>query len=408
MLPLLSPLSLSKRAEALNHALLERVIMMSPSPNDHHHRLHVETGNNGNGHNEQKNGSHMVGRYAPLTPSPSKYRRNGSTTKRNFFICAMSLTLICIGYLYMDYTISQSIVDMIGLRGDRGGGITSDSTRKAHAWGKGVEPGSVKSISVLGERNSGTTWVYDHLGQCFNHTVPVRRRLSRYKHWFQHETDRKDRQYEGSLVLAQFRNIFEWTRAMQATPHHAPAHLDIKDWREYVTKTWTMKRFGKDLNMTDDEKSGRAGPICQEGFYYRDVITCHVRPYPDGYWDGKKHKHRFSEHQPFYEMRSDGSGEPYDNVLEMRAAKIYNFLNTTNFPWVEDMWVLRYEDLLKEGTANLIKSIEKVTGVKSNCTASPPQNRKKREIDKGLRKYLLSDKNVDWKAERMIGYTKND
>jgi len=319
-------------------------------------------------------------------------------------------------YLYLDYNASQRIIEMAGMRkqqSDKGDGKSSvdkDVQHAAHSWGRGVKEGAVKSISVLGERNSGTTWVYDHLGTCFNHTVPVRRRLTRYKHWFQHQTDRKDRQYEGSLVLAQFRNIFEWTRAMQATPHHAPAHLDVKDWKEYVTKTWTMERVGKDLNMTDDEKSGKAGPICQEGFFYKDVITCHVRPYPDGYWDGtydgKKRKHRYSEHQPFYEMKNDGSGEPYDNVLQMRAAKINNFLDTVSFPWVEDTWVLRYEDLLKEGTQHLIESIEKVTGVKANCTASPPQNRKKREIDPDLRKYLLNEKNVDWKAEKLIGYEK--
>ena len=382
--------------------------MRSPEPSSNGHRK----GENGNGNGNGK----MKGRYDPqLTPSPSKYRRK-SNSRRNFLLCAFTLMLMGVLYLYLDYNASQRIIEMAGMRkqqGDKGNGKSSvdkDVQHAAHSWGRGVKEGAVKSISVLGERNSGTTWVYDHLGTCFNHTVPVRRRLTRYKHWFQHQTDRKDRQYEGSLVLAQFRNIFEWTRAMQATPHHAPAHLDVKDWKEYVTKTWTMERVGKDLNMTDDEKSGKAGPICQEGFFYKDVITCHVRPYPDGYWDGtydgKKRRHRYSEHQPFYEMRNDGSGEPYDNVLQMRAAKIYNFLDTVSFPWVEDTWVLRYEDLLKEGTQHLIESIEKVTGVKANCTASPPQNRKKREIDPDLREYLLNEKNVDWKAEKLIGYEK--
>ena len=114
-----------------------------------------------------------------------------------------------------------------------------------------------------------------------------------------------------------------------------------------------MERFGKDLNMTEDEKSGKAGPICQEDFYYKDVITCNIRPYPDGYWDGtydgKKRKHRYSEHQPFYEMRNDGSGEPYDNVLQMRAAKIYNFLDTVKFPWVE----ARAEMIVHPGRAGI-------------------------------------------------------
>jgi hypothetical protein len=33
--------------------------------------------------------------------------------------------------------------------------------------------GSIKSIALLGERNSGTRWIYGHLGMCFNHTIPV-------------------------------------------------------------------------------------------------------------------------------------------------------------------------------------------------------------------------------------------
>jgi hypothetical protein len=192
---------------------------------------------------------------------------------------------------------------------------------------------------------------------------------------------------------------------MQATPHHAPDHLDIKDWKEFVTKKWTMKRFGKDLNMTEDEKSGEAGPVCQEDFFYRDIISCQTRPYPDDYWENRKH--RYSEHQPFYEMRNDGSGEPYDNVLDMRAAKIENFLETKKFPWVEDVWVIRYESLLKEGTAHLIEVIERATGIRSTCKASPPQNRKKRDINPGLKKWLLDEEHVDWGLEKKIGYTKD-
>jgi hypothetical protein len=33
--------------------------------------------------------------------------------------------------------------------------------------------GSIKSISLLGERNTGTRWIYGHLGMCFNNTLPV-------------------------------------------------------------------------------------------------------------------------------------------------------------------------------------------------------------------------------------------
>ena len=151
--------------------------------------------------------------------------------------------------------------------------------------------------------------------------------------------------------------------------------------------------------MTEEQKSD--GRVCQENFQYKDIVTCNLRPYPDGYWNAT-HKHRYSEHQPFYEMRNDGSGEPYDNILEFRAAKIDNFLSVSQYPWVKDLWVLRYETLLLEGTKPIIAAIEKITGVKATCDPSPPQSRKKRKVDKDLQKWLKQ--HVDWDMEGRIGY----
>ncbi len=53
-----------------------------------------------------------------------------------------------------------------------------------------------------------------HLGLCFNHSIPVRRRLKRYKHWFQDETLPSE-SFQGALVLAMFRNPFDWVEAMR-------------------------------------------------------------------------------------------------------------------------------------------------------------------------------------------------
>ncbi len=72
---------------------------------------------------------------------------------------------------------------------------------------------NIKAISILGERNSGTTWIYEHLGECFNHSIPVRRRLTRYKHWFQDE--RVGSVTEDTLVISMFRNPFEWVEGMR-------------------------------------------------------------------------------------------------------------------------------------------------------------------------------------------------
>ena len=53
-----------------------------------------------------------------------------------------------------------------------------------------------------------------HLNKCFNHSIPIKRRLTRYKHWFQDENV-DEKIVNGTLVLAMFRNPFEWIEAMR-------------------------------------------------------------------------------------------------------------------------------------------------------------------------------------------------
>ena len=158
-----------------------------------------------------------------------------------------------------------------------------------------------------------------------------------------------------------------------------------------------MPRVGLDL-LIDEAK--RSTTVCQENFLYRDIRSCFTRPYPKD----KFQKTRYSEHQPFYEMRNDQSGEPYKNVLELRSAKIDNFLSTRDYKGIHDLWVIQYEQLLNNGTASIISQLEEVTGVKARCCPSPPQNRKRRQIDPQLIQHLL--KHLDWGKEKKIGYDK--
>ena len=174
----------------------------------------------------------------------------------------------------------------------------------------------------------------------------------------------------------------------------------FKEWKEFVSKPWTMQRVGKDLDMTEQEKSKKNA--CQEYFNFRDLISCHVRPYPKGTFN----KTHYSEHQPFYEMRYDGTGEPFDNILQMRAAKIRNFLSTRDFMGVTHFWIQQYEALVASGTKTLIENIEGLTGAHARCKPSPPQKqRKRRRIDPNLLNYLIA--NLDWKAENLVGYHKS-
>mmetsp|Transcript_19592 Transcript_19592/g.29763 ORF Transcript_19592/g.29763 Transcript_19592/m.29763 type:complete len:326 (+) Transcript_19592:99-1076(+) len=251
----------------------------------------------------------------------------------------------------------------------------------------------IKMISILGERNSGTRWLYAHVGECFNHTLRVERHLTRYKHWFQYPN--ASRYPHDTLVLAQFRNPFDWLQAMRKVPHHSPSHIGLK-WKEFLTKEWTTPRIGSDLNMTKTQmKNGH----CQENFPYREIISCNLEPLPKESYT----KIRYSEHQPFYELKSDGT--PYKNIMEMRAAKIRNFLAIRDYVGVADIWTIQYEYLLMNGTEHLISKLEEWTGVKRQCEVYPSQNRRKRPFQRDFAEFV--NKNVDWSAEGLIGYTQH-
>lgn len=159
-----------------------------------------------------------------------------------------------------------------------------------------------------------------------------------------------------------------------------------------------MERVGLDLAVLDQEE--KKTQQCQEAFSYKDVVSCNVRPFPRGTF---KITH-YSNHQPFYEMRNDGTGKPYDNILQLRAAKNKNFVATKDFSFVKELWILRYEDMIRKGTVEVIRQIEKATGIEARCKVSPPQlNRKKRELIPEEMDYLRA--NLDWEAEMMIGYS---
>lgn len=231
-----------------------------------------------------------------------------------------------------------------------------------------------------------------HLSTCFNHSIPVVKELTRYKHWFQYPNSTK--YPHDTLVLAQFRNPFDWFKAMQHVPHHAPLHYNLS-WKEFLSKPWTMPRMGRDL----DESVNHPHTLCQEDFFYKDLVSCVVEPLPKSAY---KHTLRYSEHQPFYEMNMDGSGRPYDSILQLRSDKIVNFLSVRDYPGVADVWLLQYEYLLAKGTSKLLDQLQKILGINPNCRPYPKQYRPTRPVTKAFAKYV--NRNLNWTTEAMIGY----
>ena len=301
--------------------------------------------------------------------------------------------------------------------------VSSRTTKTKVAEKKTLKsnPTRITRISLIGERNSGTRWTSSHLTECFaGQGIQVAHRLVRHKHWFQHDV-LPDLRRHRTLVIAQFRDPIYWVDAMRRKPHHAPMHYQ-RDWQEFVQIPWSLpsrppldQQFLQQIesnNRATGTNTTSYTPPCHEYFEPHQLISCVKYPFPSkeqykAYFMGEnvalKVLPSFSGDLPRYELNNDGSGKPYNNILEMRADKIRNFLSIKDWDWIEDVRVIQYERLLSEGTATLISYIEGITGLTANCTAVPPQkNRPPKPLDPAYVQWM--NHHVDWNAEKLIGY----
>ncbi|GKY95802.1 hypothetical protein MPSEU_000540900 [Mayamaea pseudoterrestris] len=244
------------------------------------------------------------------------------------------------------------------------------------------------SIHLISERHCGSKWITAHLNECFGQLpgIHIRSGLTRWKHWFQE--DRQGYVAKRVFVVTQFRHVHQWVAAMNYLPYHSPMHYN-KTWHEFVTKKWDMPRRGQDLDSLSTNTT------CQERFLPNQVTPC-LENAPIEVLPGTMVR-------PLYELRSDGSARPYDNILQLRSDKIKNFLSIRNFERVVGFAAVRYEDMVEQGTASLLQSIERQTGIKPMCQPVPPSTLKRRQMPDEY--YAYMKEHVDWKTEALIGYT---
>lgn len=304
----------------------------------------------------------------------------------------------CSGLQYCSAAIASWVVLAMLLGSSSPGVVEIDGRRLQFATDllskfspAGSTTNGIRQISIIGERHSGTRWLYEHIGECFNHSIPVKRHLTRYKHWFQYQNSSK--YPKGTIVMGQFRHPFDWLEAMRKIPHHASNHIDL-EWKEFLSKEWNTPRIGLDLEYIN----ATSKPTCQQDFKFDEVNSCFLEPLPKKAYS----KLRYSNNQPFYELKQDGSGTPFSNIMEMRAAKIRNFVRVKEYDGIVDFWPTQYEQLVVEGTDALLSRLEELTGTKRDCTASPPQSRQRRPLKREFVEYVNS--HLDWSAENLVGY----
>lgn len=247
-----------------------------------------------------------------------------------------------------------------------------------------------QKLYLIGERHSGTRWVYHHLSECFNKSVAVSEKLARWKHWFQYEIDFDVA--DDVYVIAMFRNPYEWVEMMRRVPHHSPLHNNLQ-WKEFVTTPWTMPRFGRDLNIVNHTNSSGSDRICEQAFYYNQVVPC-LDNSPVG------EMHPLYEHDPV-------SGRPYRSILDLRRDKILNFVSIEHYDGVVFFDTWKYEDVVEQGSAQLVKQLEEVMGVTATCQPRAVEVSKKPQLDLDYLEWMKQ--HVDWDtSEAMIGYDISD
>ena len=243
----------------------------------------------------------------------------------------------------------------------------------------------INNIRLVGERHCGSTWITEHLQECFNYTdITISSTFNRHKHWFQ----RHEPQYD-SVLVATFRNPYDWVTAMyDKHAYHAPHHLNF-GWKDFVTTPWTLPNYTAPQNVTR----------CWQDFLPDEIVPCLEAERPTEVL--KESSNMIFEIRAAYELQNNGSGKPYKSIVDLRADKIRHFLGLKSL--VHSFYPVQYEYNVLHGTAPLIENLEQALGVSATCVPSPPQEMHYRSYPKEFIEWMKE--NVDWQAESMVGYS---
>jgi hypothetical protein len=272
--------------------------------------------------------------------------------------------------------------------------------------------------------------------------------------------------FNRTFVVAIFRDPYNWMEAMRLLPHHWPNHIKINSTtipdddhmehkrnlsyytgqeqeilafkmaklREYQNESnlhdtpWNQKhenvtkrmpqatalpwrQFVEQARMTmgnssrlEDQQGGEI--MCQKGYHFGCISPCHVtRNYTLGGFTALEiAKLGGSYHDPIYEQRSDGT--PYLHPLELRAAKIKNFVELPQNWKLGGFLSVQYEDVKKRGTQFLLDQIANEFGVspvaKCNRRTRPNPDKGNHKLEPAWEQWITQ--NADWEMEARVGY----
>lgn len=154
-----------------------------------------------------------------------------------------------------------------------------------------------------------------------------------------------------------FRDPYDWVEAMRERPHHAHDHVGLA-WKDFATKPWLGIRPrgpADEAKIEESEKGLEKKVGCMAGYTFNEVSPC----------SKEDSENRAGHSHYMYEMRHDGSGRAYGSIIELRAAKIRNFLQVPGSPGVMVFMPARYDMLNVHGTAGFLRKVSHLTGLQA-------------------------------------------
>ena len=263
----------------------------------------------------------------------------------------------------------------------------------------------IKDIRIVGERNSGAQTLREHLAKAILlKNITIESGITRFGYWFQDFSALNLKNFKhglkNTLVIHIAGEPYEWFKRMKANPIHAPYHTKFigssssspklrANWTSdsFFTRPWTCPR-----PKWDDEKP--AIGHCQFRFPYGHVIPC-----LPGKFSGTKSNKLY----PVYEMNPKNL-HPFANVMQLRSAKITNFLNISN--WMPNVLHVRGPDVMNLKGMNLllmdIVERYRITACELKSFVRPPSWSDNPPLSHDNENLITCG--LDWYVEKELGF----
>lgn len=217
-----------------------------------------------------------------------------------------------------------------------------------------------KRLAILAERCSGSNYVEGLILSNFENLAPDHSIHKHFPPW-----NWKARKTDSTLFVVIFRNPYDWLRSLHRIPHHADRSLWHIPFSRFIRSQWVLK--------------------------VHDPITMQLG-------------------DPLVD-RNPGTGQPFNNVMELRTEKIKAMLRIRKS--VKNIYGVNYETA-RDHPKEVLQEIQKIYSLKATPIFHPIVHYKAYEVSQiytprkydpiSMRDLTHINAHLNKRVERKIGY----